>query len=167
MDIFKIAFAIIGAIIGAGFASGQEINLFFFSYGEKGILGIIISSIFIGIIINKVFKIAIKNNVNNYNDFLSCLIKNQKIKKIINCLINAFILISFYIMVAGFGAYLSQELNFNYLIGSGILAFLCFLSFRKDIDGFLKLNEILIPILICFIFIIRNNKYKNYKYIKF
>ena len=32
-DIMKIVFVIIGTMIGAGFASGQEIYLFFFSYG--------------------------------------------------------------------------------------------------------------------------------------
>ena len=53
----KIALVIIGALIGAGFASGQEIYLFFFSYGKKGILGIIISSILLGIIIYKTIVI--------------------------------------------------------------------------------------------------------------
>lgn len=33
----KIIFVIIGAVIGAGFASGQEIYLFFYSYGIKGL----------------------------------------------------------------------------------------------------------------------------------
>ena len=35
-----ILFTIIGAIIGAGFASGQEIFSFFYSYGKNGIYGI-------------------------------------------------------------------------------------------------------------------------------
>ena len=36
-NILKIVFVLIGAIIGAGFASGKEIYIFFFSYGLKGI----------------------------------------------------------------------------------------------------------------------------------
>ena len=43
-NILKIVFVIIGTVIGAGFASGQEIYLFFFSYGIKGLIGILISS---------------------------------------------------------------------------------------------------------------------------
>ena len=42
-DIMKIVFVIIGTMIGAGFASGQEMYLFFFSYGLNGIIGILIS----------------------------------------------------------------------------------------------------------------------------
>ena len=51
--ILKAVFVIIGTLIGAGFASGQEIYLFFFSYGTKGLIGIIISSGLIGLIIYK------------------------------------------------------------------------------------------------------------------
>ena len=38
-NISKITFVLIGAIIGAGFASGKEIYIFFFSHGIKGIIG--------------------------------------------------------------------------------------------------------------------------------
>ena len=41
-SISKIIFVVIGALIGAGFASGQEIYVFFYSYGIKGFIGIII-----------------------------------------------------------------------------------------------------------------------------
>ena len=41
-DILKIVFVIIGTLIGAGFASGQEIYTFFFSYGIKGIYGLVL-----------------------------------------------------------------------------------------------------------------------------
>ena len=56
-NILKIVFVIIGTLIGAGFASGKEIYTFFYSYGEKGIFGIIISSLLIGIIIYNSLRI--------------------------------------------------------------------------------------------------------------
>ena len=65
-NIFKVVFVIIGTLIGAGFASGQEIYLFFFSYGIKGLNGIIVSSILMGITIYKTFNIVDKFNVKNY-----------------------------------------------------------------------------------------------------
>ena len=52
-NILKIVFVIIGTMIGAGFASGKEIYLFFFSYGLEGTIGLIISSIITGITIYK------------------------------------------------------------------------------------------------------------------
>ena len=53
MNILKVVFVIIGTLIGAGFASGQEIYSFFYSYGIVGLLGILITCGLISIIIYK------------------------------------------------------------------------------------------------------------------
>ena len=141
---------------------GQEIYTFFFSYGIKGILGIIISSTIIGLTIYKTFKIIEKNNIKNYKEFLDFFIKNEKIKELINSIINIFILVSFYVMIAGFGAYLEQEINLNNFIGSGILAILCIILLKTNIKGIVKINEILIPILILVVLVIRNSKHPKH-----
>lgn len=167
MNILKVVFVIIGTLIGAGFASGQEIYTFFFSYGIKGILGIIISSTIIGLTIYKTFKIIEKNNIRNYKEILDFFIKNEKIKELINSIINIFILVSFYVMIAGFGAYLEQEINLNNFIGSSILAILCIILFKTNINGIVKINEILIPILILVVLVIRNSKYPKHWLPKF
>lgn len=164
MEILKVVFVIIGTLIGAGFASGQEVYVFFFSFGIKGLLGILISSIIIGITIYKTLKIIHKNNIDNYREFLNNLIKNKKINNIINAIINIFILVSFYIMIAGFGAYLQQEFKLNNIIGSSILAILCLILFKTNVKGLVNVNEILIPILIIIIILIRNCKYTKYRY---
>ena len=52
-EIIPIVLVIIGALIGAGFASGQEIYSFFYTYGIYGIYGIIIMCILLGILIYK------------------------------------------------------------------------------------------------------------------
>lgn len=156
----KVVFVVIGTLIGAGFASGQEVYLFFYSYGIKGIIGIFISSILMGIVIYKTLILVKENDINNYKDLLYLLIKNEEnkiflnIKNIINIIINMFILITFFIMIAGFGAYFEQELGINSLIGSSILAILCFFVFRTNQKGVVKVSEILVPILIVFITII-------------
>ena len=164
MSILKVVFVIIGTLIGAGFASGQEVYIFFYSYGVKGILGIIISSGIIGFTIYKTLKIIKENNIENYKGFLDYFIKKEKLKELINSIINIFILISFYVMIAGFGAYLEQEINLNSFIGRSILAFLCVILFKTNIKGIVKINEILIPILIAVVLVIRNSKYSKYRY---
>lgn len=162
MNILKVVFVIIGTLIGAGFASGQEVYIFFFSYGIKGIIGIALASTIIGFTTYKTFKIMKENNIKNYKEFLDFFIKNEKIKELINSIINIFILVSFYVMIAGFGAYLEQEVNLNNFIGSGILAILCIILFRTNINGIVKINEILIPILILVVLVIRNRKHPKH-----
>lgn len=154
-NIFKVVFVIIGTMIGAGFASGQEMYLFFFSYGLEGIIGIVISSFIMGFTIYKTLKIVNKYGVKNYKEFLEILIpKSEKIKSIINIIVNIFILITFFIMIAGFGAYFEQELGINSLIGSAILALASFIVFMTSVKGVVKANELLVPILIGFLVIV-------------
>lgn len=154
-NILRVVFVIIGTMIGAGFASGQEVYLFFFSYGIEGLIGILISSIIIGFVIYKIFQIVNRYGINTYKDFLDILIqKDSKIKPIINTVINIFILITFFIMIAGFGAYFEQELGINSLIGSTILAIATFTIFMTSVKGVVKANELLVPILIGFLIVI-------------
>lgn len=134
---------------------GKKYIYFFFSYGMKGLIGILISSIIIGVVIYSTFNILNKYKINTYKDFLNILIpKNTKLKIIANFIINIFILITFFIMIAGFGAYFEQEIGINRLVGSLILAIITFIVFMTSIKGVVKVNELLVPILIGFIFII-------------
>lgn len=150
---------IIGSIIGAGFASGQEINSFFYRYGTNGIIGMIVSIVIISFTIYKVFKISIKSNINTYKELLETILKVEKNKylnmaNITNIIINIFLIISFFIMIAGFGAYFKQEYNLNSIIGSFILAFICFIIFMGNVEGLLRVNKYLVPILIVFMLVI-------------
>ena len=152
-SISKIVFVIIGALIGAGFASGQEIYVFFYAYGMKGIIGIIISSTLIGYIIYKTFKIIQKNDISTYREFLEIIIGRDKknLISILNIIINTFLLVTFFIMISGFGAYFEQQLGINSLIGSAILAILCYIIFMTSTKGVVKVSTIIVPFLIFFI----------------
>ena len=154
----KIALVIIGALIGAGFASGQEIYLFFFSYGKRGILGIGVSAILLGIIIYKTMIIIKKNKITTYKEFLISIVpekwRKEKVLEIINIIINIFILITFYIMIAGIGGYLAETIEIPQIIGSSILAIMCVIIMSKETKGIVKVSEIIVPILIVFIVVI-------------
>ena len=164
-----IIFSIIGALIGAGFASGQEMYIFFYKYGIYGILGLILCSVLISLVIYKTFKIIYLNKkINNYQDFLEIIFHPQKEKHkylnfsyISNIIINAFLLITFYIMISGFGAYFEQEFGISRIIGALILAVISFVILLKDIEGVTKANSIIVPILIIIISIISFNNIKN------
>ena len=152
--ILKIVFVIIGTLIGAGFASGQEIYIFFYQYGMKGIFGIIISSILLGFVIYKVLSLCNKNKVTNYKSFLQVFIKHEKQLEIFNTMMNIFILITFYIMIAGFGAYFEQQFGIYSFIGSVISAIICYFIFLNNVLGLIKVSQYVVPLLIASLFII-------------
>lgn len=159
-----VVFFVIGALIGAGFASGQEIYAFFYKYGVNGLLGLIICSILTGFVIYKTFRILLNSNrnIDNYENFLNIIInKKTKFIKIINLIINISLLITFFVMVSGFGAYFEQEFRINKIIGATILAIICFVVFMTDIKGVTKTNSVVVPILILCILIIGIFNLKN------
>ena len=157
-----ILFSIIGTLIGAGFASGQEIYLFFYRYGLNGIIGLVFCSVLIGIITYKTFLIIHKNKITTYEEFLSKVFKSKIIIKISNIVINAFLLITFYIMLSGFGAYFEQRFQINSILGTCILSIICFLVLIKDIEGVKKVNSICVPILVILVLTIGIISLKEY-----
>lgn len=159
----KVICTLIGTFIGAGFASGKEIYLFFFKYQVYGILGIIVSAIFIGYIIYKVLNISKRNNICNYNEFLNYLIKNKLIKIILINIIDVFLIISFCIMVSGFSAFIYQEFNINIIIGFIFMLICSYCAFKRKATGIIKINNILIPIIIFIIFFIVIKKVNLYE----
>lgn len=164
-NIIKSISVIVGAVVGAGFASGQEIYSFFNVYNENGLLGIIIASTLLGFIIYKVLKKSNDFNINTYNELLEKTGIPKKIRNILNIIINIFLLISFYIMVAGFIAYFKQEFGMPSIIIALIITSICYITFMKDIEGITKVSIKIVPILIIIIIImgIRSNTFDTIK----
>ena len=153
-EVFSIVLVIIGALVGAGFTSGQEIYSFFYSYGSIGIIGIIITCCLISLMVHKSLKIIYSNKINSYDEFLNIFIKNEKITKAISVVINILLLVTVYIMVAGFGAYFEQEIGLKRIIGSSILVIMVTIVFFTSVKGVMKVSEYIVPLLIIFIIII-------------
>ena len=159
-----VIFSIIGALIGAGFASGQEMYLFFYKYGFCGILGLFLCSVLIGMVIYKTFSIIHSKKVENYQDFLQEIFHRKTFCKFTSIIINAFLLITFYIMISGFGAYFEQEFGISKIVGSMVLAIMSFVILLKDVEGVTKANSVIVPMLIVVILIISFTNIKNIQF---
>ena len=142
-NILKISFVIIGSFVGAGFASGQEILLFFNSYGVKGFFNIFLSFFIISLLIYKTLELIRINKISNYNQFLENLIgnNNKYINSFFSASINIFLLISFFIMLCGFSTCLTQEFNINIVISSIICSSLWYFILLKNLNGIIKVND--------------------------
>ena len=149
--ILKVVFVVIGTIIGAGFASGQEIWLFFNRYGNWGIVGIIVACILSGLLIYQVFRILQKENLTTYTELLEKISNNKILNQVISIIISLFLLISFYVMVAGMSAYFHQEFGLPTWVCSIVMTLLCYVTLQRDMKGIVIVNSILIPCLILFI----------------
>jgi len=146
-NIIKIASVYTGTVLGAGFASGQEIMQFFTSYGIEGIYGVILSGILFALIGWAVLEIVYVQKIKDYRGFIYPIM-GEFLGNIMEWVVSLFMFITFCAMLAGTGALLRQQFQIPVQIGILIMAGLCFLVFLYDVEGVIAINTILAPLLL-------------------
>jgi len=143
----RLASVYIGTVIGAGFASGQEMIHFFAVFGYKGLFGSILSSSLFSVVGAIVFYLVYKNRIKGYEELITPIF-GRTLSKIVEVIITSYLFISFCIMVAGSGAIFREQLNLSYNLGIAIMIICIMLTFMFSIAGIAVVNSILVPLLI-------------------
>lgn len=76
-NVMIVSYSVIAAIIGAGFASGQEILCYFSIFGKYGIIGILAATLLFVLFVFCVTTSCIKNRYETYDDFLNIFRHNS------------------------------------------------------------------------------------------
>ncbi|KPU26575.1 hypothetical protein TR13x_09520 [Caloranaerobacter sp. TR13] len=142
-----LSFIYIGTVIGAGFASGQEIIKFFGVFGIKGLLGIIVSGILFCIIGIIILVSVYKNDLSGYQEFLISIF-GDKLSTILEALILFFLFGGYCVMLAGSGAIFLEQFHLPYNIGIFIMGIATLITFLFSIKGISVVNEIIVPLLL-------------------
>lgn len=162
-NILTVAYSFIAAIIGAGFASGQEILCYFIDFGKIGFYGIIISVLIYSIFIYTVLNTCIKHNYHSFNSFIE-VFENHIIRKLVRICITIFSFAVYSAMLSAFGTSLYLIFNIPTTIGSLISAIFCSILFSRglinlfDANGFLGI-VLATGIIICCIYMMRYREY--------
>lgn len=163
-NILSIFSLIIATIVGAGFSSGKEILIYFNNTNNYAIFNIIVSSIVIFITIYFVLDICKTNNIYDYSKFIS-FITNEKIGNKINFAMKIFLSIIFFIMISGFGSFVSEVFNLPNVVGSIILAIIVYITLQFNINGIMKISNYIVPVIIIGIMMLFSlNIGNNYNY---
>ncbi|MGL5676386.1 MAG: YkvI family membrane protein [Cellulosilyticaceae bacterium] len=142
----QIASVYIGAVIGAGFASGQEMIQFFTRYGMKGMYGLVLAGILHGAIGAILLEVAYEKKWQDYDTLLSHLM-GKTLGKILKWLVNIFLFVCYSAMIAGAGAILQQQFGLPVWVGGLLMAGGCLITFLSGSKGFVRMNSLLVPVL--------------------
>ncbi len=145
--VIKIASVYTAIILGAGFASGQELLHFFVRFNVKGIWGIFVSGLIFAFVGYAVLYICRVKKIGGHGELLNLLFGNH-ISKVIEYVVAFFLFILFATMLSASGAALKQAFNIDFTLGVLMVGFLCFLSFLYGIDGIVKINTVLAPLMV-------------------
>lgn len=143
----------IGAVIGAGFASGQEIIQFFVTYGLYGLKGVLFAGLLFGILGGMLLYIAHQNKISNYQNMLVVL-WGERIAPIIDFSLAIFLFLGISTMLSASGAIFYEHINLSQGLGvfSAYALTALFLVWGKN--GLVTSFNVLVPIKIILIIMI-------------
>lgn len=141
----KIAATYMGAVIGAAFASGQEIQQFFVVYGKKGFLGVFLAMFLFCFFGALVLYISEKIQAKSYYDLLE-FIFDRRIIKLIDLLIALILLAGLGIMMSASGALFKQQFGLPNNLGILVMAIVVAMVMWGGIKWIYAINLILIPL---------------------
>lgn len=142
---FQVAATYVGAVMGAGFASGQEIQQFFVRFGYWGLAGIILSSILFSLLGLAALDLQEKWKVTSYKEFFSRLL-GSNLGKWADRLVSILLFVGMIAMVSGSGALFYEYFGFSKWLGISLTVFVIALALWYRGEGVLWINSVLIPL---------------------
>ena len=145
----QVALTYIGTIVGAGFASGQEILQFFTRFGALAAVTIGISAILFVWLGAKMMLIASEISARSYEDLNKSLF-GPRFGGWVSQFMMVVLLGVSAVMLAGAGSLFNEHLGINYQTGLLVTLLGCFLLLRKGMQAILAVNTVVVPIMLIF-----------------
>lgn len=139
----KWMFLILGTMIGAGYASGRELWVFF---GQESTLAIVLFTLFFIVCLYVVMTLSSKLSTQHYMPVLVQLM-GKKVSAFYDVMIFIYLYTTTVVMIAGGGAAL-EVLKVPYWYGVFILSGCLILLFVAGAKGLVRMNAMAIPVLI-------------------
>jgi uncharacterized membrane protein YkvI len=143
----KVAAVYIGTVVGAGFASGQEILQFFGYFGLWGIAGLALATLLFGVLGAKVMLIANNIGSSSYKEVVD-MVGGRWLGPLINFIITFFLFGILVAMVAGTGAVFEQEFGWPLFIGLAFMAGLAGITVIAGLSRVIDAISIVVPFLV-------------------
>ncbi|WP_438448653.1 YkvI family membrane protein [Gorillibacterium sp. sgz5001074] len=152
-QILQVAFTYMGTIVGAGFASGKEILLFFTRYGWMATATIAAATVLFVWLGTKLMNAAHEIGATSYED-LNKELFGERMGKWISLVTLVVLFGVTSVMLAGAGSLFAEHLGIPYQIGLFITLLLTYLLLQRGMNAILAVNSIVVPVMLLFTFAI-------------
>jgi uncharacterized membrane protein YkvI len=148
-EIMRVAFTYMGTIVGAGFASGQEILQFFTHYGAIAVYTILIATLLFLWIGIKLMTISYDIKAKSYEDVNKLVFGRRS-----GSIFSTFMLIILFgvssVMLAGSGSLFAEQLHLSYQTGLLVTLLIAYLIISRGMSAIMTVNTFVVPIMISF-----------------
>lgn len=147
LSVIFAAGAFISAVVGAGFASGQETISYFVRYGNISFFGVIVSAILFGVFAYCVSHGIERTSSANFDEYI-VKITGNRISKIFAAAVRIFMAIVFAAMISGGASLLYEAYNIPLQFGAMLICTICAAVFISGNKTVLTVNSVL-GVMIC------------------
>ncbi|PTM57506.1 YkvI family membrane protein [Desmospora activa] len=149
----RVGFTYIGTVVGAGFASGQEIMQFFTVYGAKGVLAIlVVTGLFVWLGI-RMMVMGAYLQATSYEAFNNYLF-GRRWGRWMNGLVSLILFGVTTAMMSGTGALFQEQLGISFHLGVIATSLVALIVIMRGMDGILNVNALVVPLMFAFTMIV-------------
>ncbi|WP_059103154.1 YkvI family membrane protein [Shouchella shacheensis] len=149
----QIGSAFIGVIVGAGFASGQEVLQYFTSFGLLGILGAILATALFSYIGMTLVWLGSRTQTTSHKEVIY-KISGKYLGRVIDYILIFTVFGVGVVMIAGAGANLNQQFDIPHVVGTSLMTILVIVTGMLKVDRVVAIIGSITPFLILFVLLI-------------
>lgn len=143
----KISLSFVGLLVGAGFATGQEVVQYFVSFGTMGIWGALLAGIIMTIAGAVILQLGSYFLADEHN-YVFRNVSYPVMSKFLDISVTATMFAIGFVMLAGAGANLEQQFGLPAWIGSAIMVGIVMVTGLLNVDKVSSVISFLTPLII-------------------
>lgn len=147
---FQVCCTYIGTVVGAGFASGQEVYQFFGRFGDWGYAGIPIAVLLFSWIGYRMMLLGHRLHARSYHEVNRYLF-GSVMGRMMDIILMLMLLGVTVAMVAGAGELFRERIGVSFWVGAGATLLITFLTLFRGMDGVLRANSVIVPLMVSFV----------------
>lgn len=143
---WKVAATYIGVIVGAGFATGQEVLQFFSRFGFLGLMGLIVTTVLFIAFGHIIMDLGKELHARSHLVIIRYA-GGKVVGTAIDWIINFFLFGAFTAMLAGTGALFVEQFHLPGILGNVLMAVITAVTVLSGIQGVINSISIIVPFL--------------------
>lgn len=149
-QVLRVAFAFVGVVVGAGFATGQEIMQYFVAFGINGVWGAVLSAVIMSLMAMIILQLGSYFQASEHGEVFR-RVSHPIFSRVLDIGVIITLFATGFVMFAGAGANMEQQWGIPVWIGAVIMVLVTIAAGFLDVDRVTTVIGSITPFIVGFI----------------
>lgn len=149
-QVLRVAFAFVGIVVGAGFATGQEIMQYFVAFGINGVWGAVLSAVIMSLMAMIILQLGSYFQASEHGEVFR-RVSHPIFSRVLDIGVIITLFATGFVMFAGAGANMEQQWGIPVWIGAVIMVLVTIAAGFLDVDRVTTVIGSITPFIVGFI----------------